>query len=206
MFQVHPFPDKCLGNTYIVEADGKAIIIDMGLPFSTVQRHCQRLGLTIDAVLLTHGHYDHIVGLSSFKDGTCPIYIGAGDEAYLTDPSLNLGEDFFGQPLVLDQIKAMTLVGEEELDLACLRILAIPTPFHTAGSYCFYLPEQGILFSGDTLFRLSIGRSDLPGSCPRYQEESLAKIFALPPVTRVYCGHGPKTDLAFEEAHNPYLH
>ena len=206
MFVVHPFPDNRLGNAYIVEADGKAIIIDMGLPFVAVQRHCQRLGLTIEAVLLTHGHYDHIVGLSSFEAGTCPVYIGAGDEAYLTDPSLNLGEDFFGQPLVLDEIKATTLVGEEELSLAGLRILAIPTPFHTAGSYCFYLPEQGILFSGDTLFRLSIGRSDLPGSCPRYQDESLAKIFALPPITRVYCGHGPKTDLAFEAAHNPYLH
>ena len=200
MPEIITFENGNMGNTYVLHDGKSALVFDMGIRGKTLENYLEKHGLSLLAVLLTHGHYDHIMGLGDLSLDV-PVYIGAGDADYLRDPGLNLGEDFFGKPFVLDKIEPKTLSGGEAMKIGPFAIQTIATPFHTGGSLCYYLKDEGILFSGDTLFRLSIGRSDLPGSCPRFQRESLAKLKALPLATKVYPGHGKPTEIAFEIAH-----
>ena len=204
MPQIISFNHEPMGNSYLLVEGEEAIVFDMGIRGKSLENYLEKHGLKLLAVFLTHGHYDHIAGLGDF-DLEVPVYIGAQDEDYLRDPSLNLGGDFFGNEFALDTVEPKTLSGGQSLRIGPFDIQVIATPFHTGGSLCFHLPKEGVLFSGDTLFRLSVGRSDLPGSCPRYMEASLAKLKALPASTKVYPGHGRPTDLAFEIANNPYL-
>ena len=204
MLQVIPFPHQYLGTSYLVISGCKALLFDAGLPFSRIARYLESHGLSLEAIYITHGHYDHIAGLSELNLDV-PVYMGAEDLDYLTDPHLNLGYDMFGDPLELS-VEAKPIGEGDDFAFDGHKVQVIATPFHTGGSLCFYFPDDGLLFSGDTLFRLSVGRSDLPGACPRFMETSLAKLTKLPAETIVYPGHGGKSTLAFELANNPYLH
>ena len=204
MLEVVSFPHQILGNTYVVTDGNEAFIFDMGINYSKIKAYLDKRQITPKAIFLTHGHYDHIIGLSDF-DNSIPLYIGYGDLDYLTDPCLNLGQDMFGEPLCLDEVKVQGVEESDAFKLGKSEMKIIETPFHTKGSLCFYFPGEDILISGDALFRLSIGRSDLPGAAPRMMDKSLAKLTALPDKTMVYPGHGKKSDLGFEKANNPFL-
>jgi hydroxyacylglutathione hydrolase len=107
----------------------------------------------------------------------------------LTDPDLNVSRGLFGQEgLVLDNIEPYELDDEDEIRLGDEVFKVIATPFHTKGSCCFYVEKEAVLFSGDTLFHLGIGRSDLPGAAPKEISSSLRKLAALPISTKVYPG------------------
>ena len=198
-------PFNGFSNSYLlILDDGSALLFDCAVSFKAVESALAKEGATLKAIFLTHGHYDHIARLGDEGYEGIPVYMGSEDIPFLTDPRLNLSDGMFYPPLSLDSIEPIALSDGQEISMGT-KILAIATPYHTGGSYCFYLPELGMLFSGDSLFRLSVGRSDLPGACPRLMRSSLAKLKALPDETIVYPGHEKKTTIGFEKTYNEFL-
>lgn len=170
------------------EEDGSAAVIDPGGDPSPVIEYMDKNRLRCEAILLTHGHDDHTQGVRLLKEQTgAPLYIGSGD-AYRIDPPA-------------DQL----LNGGEELVFGGLRIEVIPAPGHTEGGMCYY--SDGVLFAGDTLFRESVGRTDLPGGSWDELERSLSALterFSQSDTT-IIPGHGMITDFRHEMEHNAYL-
>ena len=189
-------------NTYFLTADGEhALVIDPAQP--RVLEEAERLKLKIEYVLLTHGHFDHIGGCAALQSSGAKIGCLSGEEAFAT--RRNLGREFGAKvpPFSVD----FTVKDGEELILSGLHIKVLATPGHTAGSAC-YLATKGderALFTGDTLFQGSVGRTDLPTGSGRALAASLKKLCALPFDCPVYAGHGEDSTLAYEKTHNGYL-
>jgi len=187
-------------NCYILTAGNDAVVIDPG---AEGERLFQLLGdRNLLAILLTHGHADHIAALNPLREPTgAPVYIHADDAEMLTDSQANLSwmmSIFTTQPA--DQL----LTDGQELAFGDISLRVIHTPGHTRGGVCF---DDGVdnLFVGDTLFCESIGRTDFPGGdmnslCTSVKE----KLFPLGDRS-VYPGHGPVTTLAHERRNNPFL-
>ena len=193
------FPLGFASNTYAVTADGKnCILIDCAQP--RVLSECEKLGLTPKAVLLTHGHYDHI--------GGCGALYGAGAHIYCGEKEKNLifSDDnraiFHGITIPEFAIYA-TVKDGDELDLCGMKILVIETAGHTAGGVCYTIED--CLFSGDTLFYNSVGRPDLATGNSAELVKSVKKLYALEGDYTVYAGHGEKTSLSRERLCNPYV-
>lgn len=199
---VCPFSSPYFANTYILGEEGEAAIVidpgnnENGCLDRYLEKHHQG---HVAAILLTHGHYDHIYGLLSLKH-RAPIYLHPLDERYLRDDRYNLlrGLKIEGYPIRLVE-------DHEIIDINGISFRVIHTPFHTPGSVCYYCEAEQALFSGDTLFHLSIGRSDLPGGESRKIPSSLAKLKALPDEVKVYPGHEGSSTLSEEKRLNPYF-
>jgi len=169
--------------------------------------------LTPVAVLITHGHFDHVFSVAPVCDGhDVPAWIHPEDRAMLADPLRGLSTEalaFFGGRLTLREPREVReLADGAELELAGLRITVDHTPGHTGGSVVFRAgnEESRLLFAGDTLFAGSIGRTDLPGGDHAKIMESLrTKLLPLPDDTIVLPGHGPTTTIGRERASNPFL-
>lgn len=196
-------------NCYCVQADAKAkdcILIDPGQhPFPMIQ-HLQHKHLNPAAIILTHGHIDHIGGVELVREQwpDTQVYIHTADAAMLTDPDENLsmvaGTVFQARPA------EKILAGETRIEIAGLQFEVLHTPGHTPGGVCLYNAPEGILFSGDTLFAGSVGRSDFPGGDAEQLIQGIkTKLLILPDTTRVYPGHGPATTVRNEKRHNPFL-
>lgn len=197
--------DDLFANTYVViDSDNNCVVIDPSKQYSGILNYLQKNNLTLKGVLLTHGHYDHIRGVELLiNEYKCPVFIGFDEVNLIKDPyencSLMLGS-------VYSFDKELTTVSDKEiLKLLNEDILCISTPFHTLGSICYYLPASNVLFSGDFLFKGSVGRSDLPSGTPRTFESSINKLLILPENTKIYPGHGPSSTLKEEKMTNPYL-
>ena len=184
--------DECV---FIDPADMGSLLYD---------KVCER-GLKVAAILLTHGHFDHILGVDEFRKLTgAKVYAWEGEKRLLADAQMNVSADI-GRPCTVQVDEFLT--DGQELHFAGLDIRVIATPGHTEGSCCFYLPKYGKLFSGDTLFQDSVGRTDLPtGSMSTMMQSIREKIMPLPNDTEIYPGHGDLTNLAYEKQWNPYLH
>jgi len=205
MFRVETttYPND-FANTYFLIDGSNVIIIDPGSDGTSLSARIRREGWTIKAILLTHGHFDHINGAEYLqKVFDTPVYVHQEDEAMLADPHLS-GATMFRISGNYD-IKATTFGNDEAVTINNRKIATFHTPFHTKGSVCFYLPEEGWLFSGDTLFKGSIGRSDLPSGSFRTITTSLIKLQSLPESVTVYPGHGPKTTIGNELKFNRYF-
>ncbi len=191
---------------YIVGEEGEpCIVVDPGAdPNGFIEKYVgKHHNGQIAGFLLTHGHYDHIEGLKSCTI-KAPVYVHALEEEFLVEPTYNLSMHFFDN-LSIKGLKTMPFSDGDILNVGKYEIKAIHTPFHTRGSACFYFEKERVLFSGDTLFHLSIGRTDLITGSSKTVESSLKKLSVLPPETKVYPGHGQTTTIGDELRLNPYL-
>ena len=158
----------------------------------------------ISGILLTHGHFDHIYAVNDLKKHRdIPVYACAAEEKLLGDPDLNRSAAW-AEPCGL---KADILLTDgDEFDLAGFHIRMIHTPGHTAGSCCYYIEDEKVLISGDTLFANSYGRTDLAtGSQSSIVKSIKEKLLVLPPDVQVYPGHGDFTTIDQERKYNPIL-
>jgi hydroxyacylglutathione hydrolase len=204
-------------NCYVLASapGAECLIIDPGQDAEDgIEEILGRYGLQPAAVLLTHGHIDHIwsVGpVCGAKD--IPAYIHPADRALLTDPArglaLGAGQQLFGGLTFSEPDEVVPLTDGLTLDLAGIELIVDHAPGHTPGSVTFRLPaaaEPGTIFSGDLLFAGSIGRTDLPGGDYETILASLARVcLPLPDETMVLSGHGPQTTIGTERSHNPFL-
>ncbi|MDR3586508.1 MAG: MBL fold metallo-hydrolase [Desulfosporosinus sp.] len=182
----------------------KAVIIDPGADGKKIYRWVSEKGLKVDYILLTHGHVDHIGAVDELRAllGDVLVGIHAGDAEMLTDAKKNLSS-FVGSNIVLQSADFLLQDGQE-LSIGKQLLKVISTPGHSPGCVCF-LSAEG-LFSGDTLFAGSIGRTDFPGgSLDQLLQGVKEKLLILPEDTRVFPGHGEETSIGEEKRSNPYL-
>ena len=196
-------------NCYVLRNNDAAkdcLIIDPGLEAEELIELLDEQQLNPVAVVLTHGHIDHIAGIAAMRSRfpEINIYIHNLDAGMLTEPGKNLsamtGAAFTTEP------EDVSLQEGEIIDPAGVKLLVLHTPGHTPGGISLYSKEDGIAFVGDTLFAGSIGRTDFPGgSMSQLLAGVREKLFTLPEETKIYPGHGPATTIAAEKAHNPFF-
>lgn len=202
--QVGPVETNC----YIItnEETGEAICFDPGDEGNKIADQLQENGLSLKAILLTHGHFDHIFGIPALMEqaGKVPVYAAKEEKNCLNNNDINLSG--YGDPRVYTLDADEYVEDGQELTLIGKRIVCLLTPGHTAGGMCYYFPEEGILISGDTLFRGTVGRTDLPTSDGYAIVSSIKKqLLVLPDETVVYPGHGPGSTIGEEKVINKYL-
>jgi len=196
-------------NCYVLRKDDSAkdcLIIDPGLEAAELIEFLDEQKLNPIAVVLTHGHIDHIAGLTVLRNQfpEIKVYIHNLDAEMLTDPNINLSA-MSGMTFVTDA-EDVSLKNRDIIDLAGMKLRVLHTPGHTPGGISLYSKEAGVVFVGDTLFADSIGRTDFPGgSMSQLLNSVREKLFTLPEETEVYPGHGPATTIAAEKAHNPFF-
>jgi len=194
-------------NVYIYYDENSlaGVVIDPGDEAAAITKIINENKINVEAILLTHGHIDHIAAVNEIREltGAC-VCAYAEDEALLIDPKLNMSAVFFGKNISVKPDVLLT-DGERANGIGG-RLKTIWTPGHTRGSACFYDAEEGILFSGDTLFLDSIGRTDLPGGDYETLIDSIkSKLLTLPDETRVYPGHYGATTIEREKRQNPFI-
>ena len=209
------FPAGMLAcNCYVLapRKGSDAIIVDPGQrAFGPLRRILDENRLTPAGVLLTHGHIDHIWSAQKVADTFgCPVYIHPEDRFMLSDPIRGFGPRI-GQvalgALFREPRQVIELARDGEvLDLSGIGVVVDHTPGHTRGSVVYRLPDAAVAFTGDTLFKQSIGRTDLPGGSGRDLLGSIVtKILVLDDDTKVLPGHGPASTIGFERHSNPFL-
>lgn len=193
-------------NAYLLrgEDEGRAIIIDPGMNPAPLLRKIE--GLDIEAILLTHAHFDHIGGVEEIRQAKkCPVYIHPIESDWLTTPKLN-GSLMWPEvgPPISTSAAEYDLAEGQKLHFLGHDFTVYHTPGHSPGSVSFLCGND--LFSGDVLFRLGVGRTDLPGGREVDLYNSIrGKLFNLSDEVKVYPGHGPRTTIGYERANNPYV-
>lgn len=192
-------------NCYLVtdEEKNESFVVDPG-DMSPRLEAALKEG-NVKYILLTHGHYDHILGAAEAKSLTgAEILIHSADAPCLYDSDLSRAGLHF--PLEQEKITAdRTLEDGDEIDFAGKKIKVIHTPGHTPGCVCYLCEEDELMFSGDTLFQMSMGRTDFPGGSTLEMINSLSRLRDLSENYTVFPGHGPATSLDFERENNPYM-
>ena len=206
-FEVNPLHENC----YVINDETKeCVIIDCGALTETEQNaviaYINEEGLKPVHNLGTHGHLDHHFGdaaiLSAFN---LQPEVAEGDKVLMQHPR-EAALQMLGMDLNIDLPAGnLKLTENEEVEFGSHTFKIIRTPGHSPGSVSFYCAEENVLFTGDTLFKGSIGRTDFPGGSMFQIISSLRELAQLPDKTIVYPGHGPQTSIGFELAHNPYM-
>ena len=182
---------------------GAGIAVDPGDEADKLARCVEEKHLKMEAILLTHGHFDHIMAVEDLrKKWDVPVYASQEERVVLENPQINLSVQM-GESLSLAADRYLS--DGEELELMGQKVRCILTPGHTSGGMCYYFPKQGVLFSGDTLFQESVGRTDFPtGSMSTLIRSIREKLWPLAPATKVYPGHGMMTSIESEKLYNPF--
>lgn len=206
--QIHTVPvsEAIATNTYfyIDEQTGHGFLIDPAAEAQKLRRMIEDNNWTIEKMLITHGHFDHIGAVDYLHTNlNIPYYIHTQGKDYLADPSLNLSS-FFGTGIILNN--ALLFNDGDNISLSGGQALqVIHTPGHTQDSVLFYDKQNNLAFVGDTIFKASVGRTDFPGGNHQQLKESIEqKVFTLPDTTALYSGHTAPTTVG-EEKKNFHL-
>ena len=193
-------------NCYVLHQEGsnECILIDPGEISMELTGYLADHKLQITAILLTHGHFDHIIGVPKLRSlYTIPVYAGSEEQKLLMDPHLNKTA-VYGGAIALED--CVYVADQDVITLAGFKVRVIHTPGHTIGSVCYYLEEEHVLFTGDTLFREEVGRTDLPTGNYQQLLSSLQEVLMLlPDETKVYPGHERDSSIGHERHYNPYV-
>ena len=182
-------------NAYLYGEEGALFLIDPGSHAKDWIAYLEEQGLTLTAMLLTHGHFDHVGAVEELRDRLgVPLWMHEGDHIMLSDFEWRGGHN----KTPLRPADRFLSDGEQIGNLTVLH-----TPGHSLGSVCYLAPDR--IFTGDTLFEGTIGRTDFRGGSFETMEKSLARLRTLSPDLTIYAGHGAETTIAQELAHNPYL-
>ena len=191
-------------NCYVVRAEataGEAVVVDPSGDATELRLTLARLGTRCAGILVTHGHWDHLLGVADLAEGTgVPVHMAEGERMLLENPG-----DFTPPGVALRPYTPDVLLsGGETLDLAGIEFEVLTVPGHSPAHLAYH--AEGCLFSGDVLFAGSVGRTDFPGSDWETLVASIGMLVdTLPADTVVYPGHGPITTLGAELAQNPFL-
>ena len=203
MMVLGPVQTNCF---FLINEDTKEVlVIDPADHAQKIIEWMKSENLKPVAILLTHGHFDHIMGVEGIrKEYGIPVYASRDEVDVLAKPQLNVST-MMGAYL---SMKADELFCDGDvLELAGMKLKVISTPGHTIGSVCFYIEEEKVLISGDTLFEASVGRTDFPTGRSRQLIESIkTRLFILPDDTSVFPGHGGTTSIGYEKLHNPFVY
>ena len=202
---VEAFFNDFAENSYILHDAGEAYIIDPGSNTVALRETVDEKGLTVKGILLTHGHYDHVNGINTLLETyDVPVYIHESDRDFLFDPGLNLSIHMGGasQRFKLEaKDKLVTFTEKDTFQLGNETITVSHTPGHTRGCVLFHYKD--IIFTGDTLFRETVGRTDLPTGDEHALKASITRMGRTIDLNTVlYPGHGPRTTMAHEKLHN----
>lgn len=202
--RVTSYPLGPLGtNSYIADDGHSALAIDVGGDPAPMLDFLEKNGLKLAAILITHRHFDHLYGVHALQEATgVSCYIPSG-EASLASSEASLG-GIWGMPLVPPFRETPLETGP--FTLGSFHMEVLPTPGHTPGGVSFHFPAEKVVFTGDSLFYRSIGRTDFPmGDHSTLLRSIRDRLFVLPPETVVYPGHGPQTTVGDEKEHNPFV-
>jgi hydroxyacylglutathione hydrolase len=191
-------------NCYIVRAGAaaaEAVVVDPSGDVTELRLRLAQLGARCVAVLVTHGHWDHLVGVAELAEGAgAPVYMAEGERELLESPGRFTPPTIALRPYSPDVL----LSGGESIELGGVEFDVLSVPGHSPAHLAYY--AEGSLFTGDVLFAGSVGRTDLPGADWKTLLASIRSLVdAFPPETVVYPGHGPATTLGDELARNPFL-
>lgn len=182
-------------NCYMAWSDGSetCILVDPGFDAESILEKVRAAGKKVEAIFLTHTHHDHVFGVKDIVEATgCKVYVCKEELeiGHKTQPRDICATDFYGEG--------------DEVTAAGLTFRVLHTPGHTAGGVC--LLTEDVMFSGDTLFAGTCGRTDLASGSPAQMRESLNRLAALEGNYKVFPGHGESTELDFERRLNPYMY
>ena len=201
-------PSGALGvNTYLAvdEATKKGFVVDPGGYNPKLTSEVQKNGIEIEYIILTHGHSDHICGVNEHRADfpEAKVIAHTDEKQMLEDADFNMSTQF-GTPYT---VSADIYVNDgDTINVGTLELKFFHTPGHSPGGMCIYVEKENVLFSGDTLFRQSIGRTDFPGCSYREIMESIRnKLYVLPDSTNVFPGHMGPTSIGFEKENNPFV-
>ncbi len=203
IFEVGPFAE----NTYLLIQEDSAILIDPGFSNETEYQSFQSAlkEVTLDAIVLTHAHVDHVLGLQRvLKDYDVKVYVNT-DDLFLWN---NFGSQatMFGLNQVAFSFTPESLPKDEEFEVGGFKFECLYTPGHSPDHTSLYFKDEGFVIAGDALFNGSIGRTDLyQGSFEVLEQSIKEKLYTLPGNTKVYPGHGPVTTIEAEKENNPFV-
>ncbi len=193
-------------NCYIVEtASNRCVAVDIGGDSRLFLEFLKMHNLKLTKILLTHGHFDHIGGCEEVRQATgAEVYVHEDDAPMLTSESLSLASNMAYHPF--NPLTDWTVVkGDCYINDGDCTFRVLHTPGHSHGSVCYICENENIIFSGDTLFCCSVGRTDFYGSSPERMEVSLKKLYDLEGDYKVFPGHNESTTLEYERNSNPFM-
>lgn len=204
----------CSTNCYIIyrEGDDRVIVVDPADHGDRIYAALEQKGFKVQAILLTHGHFDHIWGCKKLLDALNKeeasqkvlLYACEHERELLNDVEMNVSEQA-GRACTANA--DVYLKDGEEMTIADMKFRVIWTPGHTEGSCCYYFEDDGVLVTGDTLFAESVGRTDFPtGSSAKLCNSIKEKLFVLPDETKCFPGHGAQTTIGYEKENNPFVY
>lgn len=195
-------PTNCY---YIYEEGGaEAFVVDPPIAGKRIYDSLLQIGLQVKIILLTHAHYDHILGVEELVEASgAEVYAFEDEKSLCEDAELNCSARVRKPCTVKTDVY---LKDGDDIPLGEMVCKVISTPGHTKGSCCYYFEEAGMLISGDTLVRESAGRTDLPtGDKEKLRKSIIEKLFVLPDDTNVYPGHEDETTIGYEKKHNCFI-